>query len=278
MRKIKVNDVQAKIKELVLQANFKLPQPVKKLLGEAYKKASGREKWVLGKILENASIAGREQIPLCQDTGLPIIFLEIGQEINFINGALEKAVWRGVEQGYKEGYLRRSIVIHPLKRDKTDFSPSPIHHRIIPGNKLKLTVLIKGFGSENVSRTKMLNPTSELSNIEDLVVNLVKEKAANACPPLFIGIGIGGSLEEAVLSSKKVLIDRLGKISRDEIINRMEKKILDSVNKSGIGAAAWGGKFTALDVKISCSPTHIAGLPVAISLNCHCLRWAKAEL
>jgi len=278
MRKIKVNRIQSKIKDLVLQANFNLPGPVKRLLEDAHKKSAGRERWVLEKILENASIAGKERIPLCQDTGLPIVFLEVGQEAKFTDGSLEEAVWQGIKEGYKVGYLRRSVVQHPLKREKTGFVPVPLHFKIIPGDKLKITVMIKGFGSENVSHTAMLNPTSKLSDIENLVVDLVKEKAVNACPPLFIGVGIGGSLEEAVLMSKSVLINRLGKVTRERIIKNLEKKILDSVNKLNIGAGAWGGKFTALDVKIGYSSTHIAGLPVAVSLSCYCLRWAKAEV
>lgn len=275
MRQIKVDKIQEIVKDLVLEANFNLPNSVKKLLQGAVQKAAGQEKWVLERILENEAIARKEKIPLCQDTGLPILFLEIGQEIRFIKGSLEKAVWKGIKEGYQEGYLRRSIVLHPLKREKTNFIPTPIHQRIIPGNKLKLTVMIKGFGSENVSQIALLNPTTSLSEIENLVVNLVKEKGVNACPPLFIGIGIGGTLEEAVLISKSILIEKLGKTTQDRLIQNLEKKILEAVNKLGIGAGAWGGRFTALAVKIGCFPTHIAGLPVAINLSCHALRWAK---
>ena len=278
MRKIKVESIRKKIRELVLEANFNLPAPVKKLLQDARGKAIGRERWVMEIILKNASIAGKEKIPLCQDTGLPLVFLEIGQEVGFIGGSIEKAVWKGIREGYRQGYLRRSVVLHPLKREKTDFAPAPLHQRIVPGNKLKLTLMIKGFGSENVSHTAMLQPTSGVCDIEKLVVELVKEKGANCCPPLFIGVGIGGSLEQAVLVSKTILINRLGKLTREELIRNLEKGILESVNKLGIGAGAWGGKFTALAVKVGYLPTHIAGLPVAIGLSCHSLRWARAEI
>ena len=278
MRKIKVECIGKKIKELVFEANFKLPAPVKKLLQEARGKAIGRERWVIESILENASIAGKEKIPLCQDTGLPIVFLDIGQEIVFTGGLIEEAVWKGIREGYRQGYLRRSVVLHPLKREKTDFAPAPIHQRIIPGNKLQLTLMVKGFGSENVSHTAMLHPTSRIGDIEKLVVELVKEKGADCCPPLFIGIGIGGSLEQTVFISKSILINRLGKVTREKLIRNLEKSILKSVNKLGIGAGAWGGRFTALAVKAGCLPTHIAGLPVAVSLSCHSLRWAKGKI
>jgi len=278
MRKIKVDKITEKVKDLVFEANFNLPQPVKALLQNAQRKASGREKWVLGKILENASVARKKKIPLCQDTGLPIIFLEIGQEIELTNGSIEEAVWQGVKAGYRDGCLRRSVVLNPLERGKTDFVPSPIHQKVIPGDKLKIVLLVKGFGSENVSHTVMLNPTSSLSDIEGEVVNLVKEKGVNACPPLFIGLGIGGTLEEAVLTSKTILIRRLGKVSRERNIKHLEKSILASVNKLGIGAGAWGGRFTALAVKAGLLPTHIAGLPLAVNLSCHSLRWAKTEI
>lgn len=278
MRKIEVERIGEKIKELVFEANFNLPKPVKKLLQDALDKAVGRERWVIESILENASIARKEKIPLCQDTGLPLVFLDIGQEIKFIGGSIEKAVWKGIRQGYRQGHLRRSVVLHPLKREKTDFAPAPVHQKIVPGEKLNLTLMIKGFGSENVSHTAMLQPTSKVSDIEKLVVDLVKEKGANCCPPLFIGLGMGGALEQAVFISKNILINRLGKVTREQLIRNLEKSILKSVNKLGIGAGAWGGKFTALAVKAGHSPTHIAGLPVAVSLSCHSLRWARAEI
>ena len=270
MREISANELEKVVCQMCLQANRELPRDVLFLLNRAMNQEKGRAKRVLERILENCKIAKREELPLCQDTGLAIVFAEIGQKV-VIKGDLKRAIEKGIEKGWKQGLFREAIV-HPLKRDNPTSLPPVIHFDFLPGEKVKITLLCKGFGSENVSRTCMFLPHTRIEDIEEWVVGIVKEKGVDACPPLFIGIGIGGSVDKAVFLSKKALLQRVDRITSDPERARIEKRILRKVNRLGIGPLGLGGNSTALAVKVLFYPTHIAGLPVAVNINCWALR------
>lgn len=225
---------------------------------------------VLGQLQENLQIAGQDRIPICQDTGMAVVFLEIGQDVHFEGGILEDAVNEGIRQGYAEGYLRKSVVGDPLLRENTkDNTPGIIHYSIVPGEQVKITVAPKGFGSENMSRVFMLKPADGMEGVKNAILTAVRDAGPNACPPMVVGVGIGGTFEKCALMAKQALTRPLDDSSNIPYIKEMEDELLEKINKTGIGPGGLGGTTTALGVKINTYPTHIAGLPVAVNICCH---------
>ena len=236
-------------------------------------------KQVLNQLQENLQIAGDDMIPICQDTGMAVIFMEIGQDVHFEGGNLEDAINEGVRQGYVEGFLRKSVVGDPLIRENTkDNTPAIIHYEMKPGDKVKITVAPKGFGSENMSRVFMLKPADGAEGVKNAILTAVKDAGPNACPPMVVGVGVGGTFEKCALIAKKALTRSVDERSHIPYVAEMEKELLDKINKSGIGPGGLGGTTTALAVNINTYPTHIAGLPVAINICCHVNRHAVREL
>ena len=276
MRTLKVNDITQNIKEMCIEANHFLSKDMKC----AMQKAVDTEEAALGKqileqLQENLRIAGEDMIPICQDTGMAVIFLEIGQEVHFEGGSLEEAVQEGVRQGYTEGFLRKSVVKDPLIRENTkDNTPAVIHYEMVPGDKVKITVAPKGFGSENMSRVFMLKPADGAEGVKNAILTAVKDAGPNACPPMVVGVGIGGTFEKCALMAKKALTRSVDERSDIPYVREMEEELLYSINKSGIGPGGLGGTTTALAVNINTYPTHIAGLPVAVNICCHVNRHA----
>lgn len=274
MKTINVNEIIKTVKELSIEANYYLPNDVK----EAIEKAEKNEKWpiannILNKILENSQIASAEKMPICQDTGMACVFIDIGQDVHITGGSLEEAINEGVRQGYAEGFLRKSVVKDPLHRVNTnDNTPALIYYNMVPGDKVKITVAPKGFGSENMSRIAMLKPSDGLEGVKNFVLETVRMAGPNPCPPIVIGIGIGGSFDKAAYLAKKALIRPVNENNTDEFYGNLEKELLEEVNKIGIGPQGFGGKTTALALNIETYPTHIAGLPVAVNINCHATR------
>ncbi len=270
MRIIDKEIITKEIAEAVQTANFSLSND----LFESFNQALKHEKSKLGKdvlkeLIKNAQIAEDERIPICQDTGIVVIFVEIGEDV-FIDGDLNEAINFGIKIGYNEGYLRKSVVEDPFDRENTgDNTPAVIYTERVPGNKLNFKVLIKGAGSENMSKIKMFNPTATKNEIIEFIINTVREAGANACPPYILGIGIGGTFEKAAMLSKKALVS--DKMKNDQV-KKFEQKILREVNKTGIGPGGLGGTVTALDIKVLSYPCHIASLPVAVNINCHASR------
>jgi len=268
MRQIPTKKIADTVNALCLQANTELTSDVEKALKQALKQETsktGRE--ILQQILENAKIARKEKLPICQDCGLAFIFIEIGQEVKVTDGSLTKAINDGVKQGYKQGYLRKSTTSDPLTRENPGTNlPAMVHTEIVPGNKLKITVMTKGGGAENCSAIKMFKPTSSKNEIDDFIVATVKNNGANACPPLIIGVGIGGSFDQAPLLAKKSLLRKVGSSSK------WEKELLNKINRLGIGPMGLGGKATALTLHLKKGPCHISSLPVAINIECHAHR------
>ena len=271
MRIINTEEIKKNIKEMCIEANYKLASDVDAGIREAYEKEySTIGKRVLGQLLENLDIAEADMIPICQDTGMTIVFLSIGQEVHIEGGSLEEAINEGILRGYKEGYLRKSVVSDPLIRDNSkDNTPGVIHYNIVPGNQLEVTVAPKGFGSENMSRIYMLKPSDEEEGIKKAVLETVRLAGPNACPPIVVGIGIGGSFEKCALLAKKALTRDINIRSDKPHIQKLEEELLSAINGMGIGPAGLGGRTTALGVNIESYPTHIAGLPVAINIGCH---------
>jgi len=227
-------------------------------------------KQVLGQLCDNLNIAKNDLIPICQDTGMTVIFIKVGQDVHIVGGSLEEAINEGIRQGYKEGYLRKSVVSDPIIRVNTkDNTPGIIHYEIVPGDKIEITVAPKGFGSENMSRIYMLKPSDGVDGIKNAVLETVKLAGPNACPPIVVGVGIGGSFEKCAILAKKALTRNLDEPSDKPHIRRLEEELLDEINNLNIGPAGFGGITTALGVKIETYPTHIAGLPVAINICCH---------
>ena len=234
---------------------------------------------ILSQLQENLKIAGEEMIPICQDTGMAVIFMEIGQEVHFACGSLEEAIHEGVRQGYVEGYLRKSVVKDPLIRENTkDNTPAIIHYSIKNGDKVKITVAPKGFGSENMSRVFMLKPADGEEGVKNAIIKAVKDAGPNACPPMTVGVGVGGTFEKCALMAKHALTRKVGEHSPHEHIERMEKEVLEEINALGIGPAGLGGSTTAFAVNIETYPTHIAGLPVGINICCHVNRHVSREI
>lgn len=271
MRTLNVSKITEAVKEMCIEANHFLAEDMR----EAIQDAAGMEESPLGRqileqLQENMKIAGEDMIPICQDTGMAVVFLEIGQDVHFEGGLLEEAVNEGIRQGYVEGYLRKSVVRDPVFRENTrDNTPGVIHYSIVPGEEVKITVAPKGFGSENMSRIFMLKPADGIEGIKEAVVNAVKDAGPNACPPLVVGVGIGGTFEKCALMAKAALARPVNKRSEIPYVRDLEKEILERINCSGIGPGGLGGTITALAVNINTYPTHIAGLPVAVNICCH---------
>lgn len=280
MKQIDAGLITKEVKRLVMEANYFLPDDVM----EALKKAKEEEKWelaeaTLDKIIENAEIAKNDVAPMCQDTGMAIVFVEMGQDVRIVNGYIEDAINQGVREGYEEGLLRKSVVGDPLNRVNTkDNTPAVINYSIVPGDKLKITVAPKGFGSENMSRLKMLKPAEGLDGVKDFVLETVELAGPNPCPPIVIGVGIGGSFDRAALLAKKSLMRSFDDYNNNPFYADLEKELLELVNELGIGPQGFGGKTTALRVFIEYYPTHIAGLPVAVNIQCHATRHKEVVL
>ena len=278
MREIDVSLVRDKIRDLCIEANHYLGEDTKTCIMQK----SEEETWpvardILSSIQENISIAEEGVFPLCQDTGMACVFLEIGQDVHFTGGSIEEAVNEGVRRGYGEGYLRKSIVEDPLRRVNTgDNTPAYINYDIVPGDKLKIAVAPKGFGSENMSQIKMLPPSAGEKGVKDFVVDVCSSAGANPCPPIVVGVGIGGTFDKAALMAKKALLVPADKPNDDPYYAAMEDELLERINRLGIGPQGFGGKTTALAVRIIAAPTHIAGLPVAVNINCHVSRHKEA--
>lgn len=271
MRTIEVAEITRNIKEMCIEANHFLSQD----MDEAMKRAAEGEKaplgrQILGQLQDNLKIAGEDMIPICQDTGMTVVFLEVGQEVHFEGGNLAEAVNEGVRQGYVEGYLRKSVVKDPLIRENTkDNTPAVIHYDIVPGDHLKITVAPKGFGSENMSRVFMLKPADGIEGVKQAIMTAVKDAGPNACPPMVVGVGIGGTFEKCALMAKRALTRSLDEHSSVPYVRDLEEEMLEQINKTGIGPGGLGGTTTALAVNIDTYPTHIAGLPVAVNICCH---------
>ena len=276
MRTVHVSEITENIKEMCIEANHFLTEEMKCALttGAKEEKAPlGRQ--ILEQLQENLNIAGEDMIPICQDTGMAVIFMEIGQEVHFEGGILEEAINEGVRKGYTEGFLRKSVVNDPIVRENTkDNTPAVIHYEMVPGDKVKITVAPKGFGSENMSRVFMLKPADGIEGVKNAILTAVKDAGPNACPPMVVGVGIGGTFEKCALMAKKALTRPVNVRSDIPYVCEMEKELLHKINCSGIGPGGLGGSTTALAVNINTYPTHIAGLPVAINICCHVNRHA----
>lgn len=273
MRELDVSIISEKIKELAIQTNYNLSDDVIRQINNARADETGIASDILDVISDNIKIASAENIPLCQDTGLACVFMEIGQDVHFVGGSLIDAVNDGVRRGYKNGYLRKSVVKDPIRRGNTgDNTPAHIVTDIVEGHRVKITFAPKGFGSENMSRIAMLTPALGEAGIKNFVVETVKKAGGNPCPPMVIGVGIGGTFDSCALLAKKALLLPLTEQNQDPFYARMEKELLDCINNIGIGPQGFGGKTTALGVRILTAPTHIAGMPVAVNINCHVSR------
>lgn len=271
IRTINTEEITAVVKEMCIEANHFLSKD----MDAAMKNALENEKSELGKkilnqLQDNLKIAGKEMIPICQDTGMAVFFVEIGQDVHFKGEWIENAINEGVRQGYTDGYLRKSVVKDPIIRENTkDNTPAVIHYSIVPGNQVTITFAPKGFGSENMSRIFMLKPADGIEGVKNAILTAVKDAGPNACPPMVIGVGVGGTFEKCALLAKKALTRPVGEHSSIEYVADMEKQMLEKINKLGIGPGGLGGTTTALAVNINTYPTHIAGLPVAINICCH---------
>ena len=271
MRTIQVETVTETIKNMCIQVNHFLSKDME----AAMKQAAESEKAPLGKqileqLQENLKIAGEDMIPICQDTGMAVIFMEVGQEVHFEGGSLEDAINEGVRRGYVDGFLRKSVVGDPIIRENTkDNTPAVIHYSIVPGEQVKITLAPKGFGSENMSRVFMLKPADGIEGVKNAVLTAVKDAGPNACPPMVIGVGVGGTFEKCALLAKKALTREVGSHSEIPYVKELEEELLNKINGLGIGPGGLGGTTTALAVNVETYPTHIAGLPVGINICCH---------
>ena len=280
MRTINVSQITQNIKEMCIEANHCLTPD----MDSALRNAAGTEKSPLGRqilsqLRDNLQIAGDDMIPICQDTGMAVVFLKVGQEIHIEGGSLTKAVNQGVREGYTEGYLRKSVVADPLERMNTnDNTPAVIHYEIVEGDQFDITVAPKGFGSENMSRVFMLKPADGIEGVKDAVLTAVKDAGPNACPPMVVGVGIGGTFEKCALMAKHALTRDLKTVSPIPYIRELEAELLEKINQLGIGPGGLGGSITALAVNIETYPTHIAGLPVAVNICCHVNRHVHCKL
>lgn len=271
MRKVDVTEITKNVKEMCIEANHFLSEDMKKVFEQAVQKEKaplGRQ--VLNQLKENLEIAGAEMIPICQDTGMAVIFMKVGQEVHFDGGNLTEAVNEGVRQGYVDGYLRKSVVKDPIYRDNTkDNTPAVIHYEIVEGEQVDITVAPKGFGSENMSRIFMLKPADGIEGVKESILTAVKDAGPNACPPMVIGVGIGGTFEKCAVMAKHALTRDLEEESPVPYVRELEKEMLKKINSLGIGPGGLGGTMTALAVNIETYPTHIAGLPMAVNICCH---------
>ena len=280
MRTIETAKITEAIREMCIEANHFLSEDMKAALCHAQEtEESSLGKQILGQLQENLNIAGSDMIPICQDTGMAVVFMEIGQDVHITGSALEDAINEGVRQGYVEGFLRKSVVSDPLIRENTkDNTPAIIHYEIVPGDQIKITVAPKGFGSENMSRVFMLKPADGMDGVKEAILTAVKDAGPNACPPMVVGVGIGGTFEKCALMAKKALTRPVNERSKIPYIKEMEEELLQKINNSGIGPGGLGGRTTAFAVNINTYPTHIAGLPVAVNICCHVNRHAVRVL
>lgn len=279
MRTISVDDISVAVKKLCMEACTILGEDVLNALERAQAvEESPIGKEILGRIIENAAIAKNENIPLCQDTGMAVLFLEIGQDVHFEGGSLTEAIQDGVRRGYEEGHLRKSV-LHPITRINTgDNTPAVIHTEIVPGDRLKIIMAPKGFGSENMSRVTMFPPSGGIEAVKDFVVQRVQESGGNPCPPIIVGLGLGGTFEKAALIAKRALLRPLGSKNPDQLLADLENDLLDRINHLGIGPMGLGGRTTALAVHVNTYPTHIASIPCAVNIQCHSSRHREIEL
>ena len=280
MRTVQVSEITRNIKEMCIESNHFLSEDMKKALEQAKEKEEaplGRQ--ILGQLEENLKIAGEDMIPICQDTGMAVVFLEIGQDVHLKGGLLEDAVNEGVRQGYTEGFLRKSVVGDPILRENTkDNTPAVIHTRIVAGDKVKIKVAPKGFGSENMSRVFMLKPADGLDGVRNAILTAVKDAGPNACPPMVVGVGVGGTFEKCALMAKEALTRQAGSHADIPWVRELEEEMLEKINSLGIGPGGLGGRITAFAVNVNTYPTHIAGLPVAVNICCHVNRHIEREV
>lgn len=280
MREIKQEDIIQTVKTLCIEANYQLPQDVRNAIDQASQIEDGQlAKQTLSILKENAKMAQSLSVPICQDTGMACLFVEIGQDVH-VQGSLQDALQEGVRQGYQEGYLRKSVVDDPVfdRINTKDNTPALIRYEIVEGDKLKVIVAPKGFGSENMSQVKMLKPSDGVEGIKDFVLKVVEEAGPNACPPMVIGVGIGGSFDYVTYLAKKAMLRDIGTHHSDLRYQQLEEELLEKINQLGIGPAGYGGKTTALSLNIETYPTHIAGMPVAVSICCHVARHKEVIL
>lgn len=280
MRTVHCNEIISNIKEMCIEANHFLSEDMQTVLQESVQKEdSPVGKKVLCQLQDNLKIAAQDRIPICQDTGMTVVFAEIGQEVHVEGGSLTDAIHEGVRQGYREGFLRKSVVKDPLIRENTkDNTPAIIHYDLVPGDKIKLTVAPKGFGSENMSKIFMLKPADGIEGVKNAVLSAVRDAGPNACPPLVVGVGIGGTFEKCALLAKKALTRSVCEHSEIPYVKDLEEELLDKLNRLGIGPGGLGGSVTVLAVNINTYPTHIAGLPVAVNICCHVNRHCIREI
>lgn len=276
MRRINVETITQNIKEMCIEANHFLSPDMKKVFDEAAaSEESPLGRQILGQLEENLCIAGEEMIPICQDTGMAVVFIKVGQDVHLIGGSLTDAINEGVRQGYVDGYLRKSVVKDPIYRENTkDNTPAIIHYEIVEGEQVEITVAPKGFGSENMSRIFMLKPADGIEGVKDAILTAVRDAGPNACPPMVVGVGIGGTFEKCAEMAKHALTRNLEEESPVEYVRDLEKEMLETINNLGIGPGGLGGRTTALAVNIETYPTHIAGLPVGINICCNVNRHA----
>lgn len=271
MREVNVSIITDNIKEMCIEANHFLTDDMKNVFEKAVKnEESALGKQVLGQLEENLKVAGEDMIPICQDTGMAVVFINVGQDVHLTGGDITDAINEGVRRGYVEGYLRKSVVKDPIYRENTkDNTPAVIHFNIVPGDKVDITVAPKGFGSENMSRVFMLKPADGIEGVKEAILTAVKDAGPNACPPMVVGVGIGGTFEKCAYLAKKALTRDLNEESPVEYVRNLEKEMLEKINKLGIGPGGLGGTQTALAINIETYPTHIAGLPIAVNICCH---------
>ncbi len=280
MREIPVDSITDAIEEMCIKVCHELSDDMKTCLYKAYdEETSDIGKKILGQLKENLDIAAKDMIPICQDTGMAVIFLKVGQDVHLTGGDIKQAVNEGVRRGYTKGYLRKSVVSDPIERiNSGDNTPAVIHFEIVPGDKVHITIAPKGFGSENMSRVFMLKPADGIEGVKDAILSAVKDAGPNACPPMVVGVGIGGTFEKCALLAKEALTRPVGKHSETEYVRQLEEEMLDKVNKLDIGPAGLGGRTTAFAVNINTYATHIAGLPVAVNICCHVNRHITKEI
>ena len=274
MREIQCSKITEVVRKLCIEANEHLPEDVKCAIKTARKEEDGEiAKGILDNIIENYEIADRENVPICQDTGMAVVFMEIGQDVHITGGDLTECVNEGVRQGYTDGYLRKSVVKDPIRRGNTgDNTPAILYTEIVPGEQIKITVGPKGFGSENMSRIMMFKPSAGLEGIKDFIIETVRFAGPNPCPPMVVGVGIGGTFDRCALLAKKALMRPLGSSNKDPFYADLEKELLLKINSLGIGPQGLGGRTTAIGLNIETFPTHIAGMPCAVNINCHVTR------
>ena len=280
MREIQADVIRDAVEELFIRANLELPPDVYTRLAACAAAEQGTlASGILHKLVENADIAKKDSIPICQDTGMAFVFADVGQDVHITGGSFEEAVDEGVRQGYTDGYLRKSVVADPIRRGNTgDNTPAVLTVRLVPGDKLRLTLAPKGFGSENMSRLAMLRPSDGEQGVKDFVLDAVRRAGPNPCPPVVVGVGIGGTFDRVALLAKRALLRPLGSRHPDPYYAAMEQELLEKINELGTGPQGFGGRTTALGLQIETFPTHIAGLPVAVNINCHVTRHAEVVL